>query len=103
VHPALCQSQQHPGWSAAAAAENLTRKYADIASGVDFSPFAIETSKVWGEHTLELVTLIGRNQPACSDHTVANPEESMQLPVMWDSTVINTLAEFHLCSNFASP
>jgi len=58
----LRPSQQYPGGSAAAE-ENNSRKYSDIVSGVDFSPFAIETSKVWGEHALDLVTEI--------DHQIA--------------------------------
>jgi len=55
----LRPSQQYPGGSAAAEVKK-TRKYSDIVSGVDFSPFAIETSEVWGEHALDLVTEIGR-------------------------------------------
>jgi len=35
-------------------------KYSDIFSAVDFSPFAIETSGVCGQHALDLVTEIGR-------------------------------------------
>jgi len=34
--------------------------YSDIVSGVNFSPFAIETSGVGGEHALDLITEIGR-------------------------------------------
>ena len=54
------------GSAAAAAEEKKTRKYSDIVSGVDFSPFAIETSGVWGEHALELVTEIGRRIAAAT-------------------------------------
>jgi len=43
---------------AAATEEKKIRKYSDIFSGVDFSP--IETSGVWVEHALDLVTEIGR-------------------------------------------
>jgi hypothetical protein len=35
-------------------------KYQDLNAGVDFVPFAIETSGVWGEQAMELVTEIGR-------------------------------------------
>ena len=31
------------------------KKYADIIAGVEFVPFAIETSGVWGEQALDLV------------------------------------------------
>ena len=47
--------------SAASAAElNKNAKYADIIAGVDFVPFVIETSGVWGEQALVLVTEVGR-------------------------------------------
>ena len=36
------------------------QKYEDLNAGVDFVPFAIETSGVWGEQAMELVTEIGR-------------------------------------------
>ena len=36
------------------------QKYEDLNPGVDFVPFAIETSGVWGEQAMELVTEIGR-------------------------------------------
>jgi len=47
-----------------------TRKYYDIVSGVDFSPFATETSGVWGEHALDLVTEIGRHKAAMTRTTL---------------------------------
>ena len=53
-------SSNQAGSAAAAAEEKKIRKYSDIVSGVDFSPVAIETSGVWGERALELVTEIGR-------------------------------------------
>jgi len=54
-------SQQYPA-AAAAAEEKKSRKYSDIVSGVDFSPFAIETSGVWGKSLLcDLVTEIPSN------------------------------------------
>lgn len=47
--------------SAAASAESAKlQKYTDIISGVDFVPFAIETSGVWGEEASSLVNDIGR-------------------------------------------
>ena len=47
--------------SAVSTAEvNKSRKYSDIVVGVDFVPVAIETSGVWGEQALELITEIGR-------------------------------------------
>ena len=36
------------------------QKYQDLNAGVDFVPFAIETSGVWGEQAMELFTEIGR-------------------------------------------
>ena len=53
--------------SAASAAEiNKNAKYADIIAGVDFVPFVIETSGVWGEQALILVTEIGRRMAEVS-------------------------------------
>jgi len=48
------------GSTAAAAAEEKTRKYANLDSAIDLSPFDIETSGVWREHALELLTEIDR-------------------------------------------
>jgi len=52
--------------SAATGAElkNL-QKYQDISTGVDFIPVAIETSSVWVQHAMELVSEIGdfRSKP----------------------------------------
>lgn len=53
--------------SAASAAElNKNAKYADIIAGVDFVPFVIETSGVWGEQALILVTEVGRRMAEVS-------------------------------------
>ena len=47
--------------SAASAAElSKNTKYSDIIAGVDFVPFVIETSGVWGEQAVILVKEIGR-------------------------------------------
>ena len=47
--------------SAAAGAElKKQQKYSDLNVGIDFVPFAIETSGVWGEEAMRLVTEIGR-------------------------------------------
>jgi len=47
--------------SAAAKAElKKVQKYRDITAGVDFVPVSIETSGVWGEEALSLVSEIGR-------------------------------------------
>jgi hypothetical protein len=35
-------------------------KYSDVIAGVDFIPFVIETSGVWGQQALSLVKDIGR-------------------------------------------
>jgi len=37
-----------------------SQKYADFTTGVDFIPFAIETSGTWGEQGFHLVMEIGR-------------------------------------------
>ena len=47
--------------SAATVAETAkTQKYSDIIAGVDFVPFAIETSGVWGEKALDMTKEVGR-------------------------------------------
>ena len=43
-----------------AAERKKQQKYADVITGIDFVPVAIETSGVWGEQALELVTELGR-------------------------------------------
>jgi hypothetical protein len=48
------------GSAAATAEEKKSSKYSDLISGVDFVPFAIETSGVWGEQALSLVNEVGR-------------------------------------------
>ena len=53
-------SSTQAGSAAATAEVNKTRKYADIITGVDFTPVAIETTGVWGEQALDLITAIGR-------------------------------------------
>ena len=60
-------SSTQAGLAAAAAEAKKTQKYADIISGVDFVPVAIETSGVWGEQATELVKEIGR-RIAASTH-----------------------------------
>ena len=50
----------HAGSAAAAAEYKKSQKYADIINGVDFVPVAIETSGVWGQQALHLVSDIGR-------------------------------------------
>ena len=47
--------------SAAAGAElKKQQKYMDLNVGIDFVPFAIETSGVWGDEAMRLVTEIRR-------------------------------------------
>ena len=48
------------GSAATAAESRKVAKYADIISGVDFVPVAIETSGVWGEQALDLIQDLGR-------------------------------------------
>ncbi len=61
-------TRHHPqaGSAAAEAEMKKTHKYADIIHGVDFTPFAIETSGAWGEQALKLVNAIGRRIAAVS-------------------------------------
>ena len=53
-------SSEQAGSAASVAETNKTIKYSDIIAGVDFVPFAIETSGVWGEKAMDLVRDIGR-------------------------------------------
>ena len=53
-------SNVRAGSAAATAEEKKLQKYADIISGVDFVPVAIETSGVWGTHALDLISQVGR-------------------------------------------
>ena len=57
---AIQGSSLRVGSAASTAEVNKSRKYSDIVVGVDFVPVAIETSGVWGEQALELITEIGR-------------------------------------------
>ena len=57
-HVQACSSLA--GSAAAVAEQKKSQKYADIISGVDFAPFAIETSGVWGSSALNLVAELGR-------------------------------------------
>jgi len=56
----VSDSSMTAGSAAAKAESNKIQKYGDIITGVDFVPFAIETSGVWGEEALNLVAEIGR-------------------------------------------
>jgi len=60
------------GLSSSADEERKTRKYSDIVPGVNFSPFAVKTSGVWGEHALDLVTEISR-RIAAATHDPRSP------------------------------
>jgi hypothetical protein len=53
-------SSTQAGSAAATAERKKQQKYADVITGIDFVPVAIETSGVWGEQALELVTELGR-------------------------------------------
>jgi len=57
---AISESSVQAGSAALKVELNKSRNYADIIAGVDFIPFAIETSGVWGVHALTLVSEIGR-------------------------------------------
>ena len=59
-------SSSQAGSAAATAEAKKVRKYASIIGGVDFVPFAVETSGVWGESARELVSEIGRRITAVS-------------------------------------
>ena len=53
-------SSTRAGLAAEAAEASKARKYADITTGVDFIPVAIETSGTWGEQGFDLIRKIGR-------------------------------------------
>jgi len=64
--------------SEAAAEGKKIRKYSDIFSGVEFIPFAIETSGVWREHALELETEIGLRKAAVPKVHHDSPSTAVQ-------------------------
>jgi hypothetical protein len=66
-------SSTQAGLAAAADEAKKSQKYADIISGVDFVPVAIETSAVWGEQAVEIVKEIGR-RIAASTHEPQSTE-----------------------------
>jgi len=57
---AIHESSVQAGSVALKAELNKWRKYADTIAGLDFTPFAIETSGVWVVQATELVSEIGR-------------------------------------------
>ncbi len=65
----LSTSSTGAGSAAVMAEDKKKHKYADIMSGVDFHPFAIETSGVWGESALALVMDIGHRTSAVTHDT----------------------------------
>lgn len=68
-------SSTQAGSAAATAEANKTLKYADIISGVDFTPVAIETTGVWGEQALDMITAIGQRIA----HKTHDPRSTMYL------------------------
>jgi len=52
-------NSRRAGSSATEAELKILQKYQDISAGVDFIPVAIESSGVWGQHAMELVSEIG--------------------------------------------
>jgi hypothetical protein len=65
----LSASSTGAGSAAATAEDKKKQKYADIMTGVDFQPFAIETTGVWGESALALVKDIGHRTSAVTHDT----------------------------------
>jgi len=53
-------SSTRAGSAAEAAEASKALKYADITTGVDFIPVAIETSGTWGAQGFDLIRKIGR-------------------------------------------
>lgn len=53
-------SSRQAGSAATEAELKKQQKYQDLCAGIDFMPVAIETSGVWGQLAIELVTEIGR-------------------------------------------
>jgi len=61
LHPGKSYTNPAMAGSAASAAElNKIAKYSDIVAGVEFVPFVIKTSGVWGELAMSLVKELGR-------------------------------------------
>jgi len=56
----LHATSRHAGAAAAEAELKKQEKYSDLCSGVDFVPFAIKTSGVWGDQAMHLITELGR-------------------------------------------
>jgi len=55
------QANSRKAGSAATGAElKKLKKYQDISAGVDFIPVAIDSSGVWGQHAMKLISKIGR-------------------------------------------
>ena len=66
--PSLFRTSKPTSSTLAGSAAELSKnvKYADIIAGVDFVSFVIETSGVWGEQALVLVTEVGRRMAELS-------------------------------------
>jgi len=62
IRTVICASQQQEGWFSSNMETELMKllKYQDISTGVDFIPVAIESSGVWVQHAMELVSEFGR-------------------------------------------
>ena len=70
-------SNTQAGLAAAAAEAKKKQKYADIISGVDFVPVAIETSGVWSEEAIKLVMEIS-GRIAASTHEPHSSDSACQ-------------------------
>jgi hypothetical protein len=56
-------------------------KYSDIIAGVDFIPFVIETSGVWGQQALSLMKDIGRQIAAVTHEPRSTKFLRQRIPV----------------------
>jgi len=62
ISTVICASQQQEGWfcSNGSRTEETSQVPGHYITSVDFIPVAIESSGVWGQHAMELVSEIGR-------------------------------------------
>ena len=88
------QTTSHTAESAAAGAEaKKQQKYSDLNVGIDFVPFAIETSGVWGDEAMRLVTEIGRRTAVVTHEPRATASTDLRGCSAWHAACINgTLA-----------
>jgi len=64
IHAVTCASQQQEGWFSSNSSRTEETSEVGLSghysTGVDFIPVAIESTDVWGQHAMELVSEIAR-------------------------------------------